>query len=80
MRRSVSGGSPKNSRRIQNAFSINSTLDPVIERLTSAVDRKGFSICFRNASGRVDGLWDWNGANRPFIWQGNSSPNMIYGM
>jgi tRNA A58 N-methylase Trm61 len=29
------------------------------------------------ARGRAVGL---NGANRPFIWQGNSSPNMIYGM
>ncbi len=54
MRRNVSGGNPENSRQTQGNSSINSTFDPVTERLISAAGRKGFSIRFRNGSGQME--------------------------
>ena len=80
MRRNVSRGSPRNLHRIQGGFSINSIFDQVIERSTLAVGRRGFSICFRSGSARMERLWASNAMNRLFSWRDNSLPNITYGM
>ena len=54
MRTSVSAGSPRNSRRTQVGFLINSIFGLVTERLTSAAGRKEFLICFLSGWGQME--------------------------